>query len=344
MNTLGWCPGCGAVATRHCWVRHNVLTVNAALEQLLQGDAAPSGPPLHTGGPLAAPPPLVARHLERLKDGDHEGEALQALTLLSGKTWDVILRGGGHVLSGTLRDIKDPETKALLLLMAAKGELTSRAVDCAKDLGHKDQALNLKMILGVRRLLNVPMNDLYQEVLEVAAPTVEQLSLLQPTDRALCAAFVMPRLRRLRVDGFVDESLRESLHTIESNLELNLKQGHVQWLELVAFPPTLLKVVLKAQRLSLEVLQLTAPDYYSRLDCDELLSVLEDCELRSLRRLVLVKMLDDVSPFYDNHVKFDREGCVSKREALLEALPEEAEVVCALCDGESVLKPMMEQL
>ncbi|XP_052131874.1 E3 ubiquitin-protein ligase TRIM32-like [Frankliniella occidentalis] len=107
----GWCSRCSAVATPQCrGQQHVVLGVREALEQLLQGAL-----------------PQASGQLERLKNQCQEDEAVRALALLSGEAWEVTLRGQGPPLSGTLRDTKDPLIKAVLFVLATKGELKAAA-------------------------------------------------------------------------------------------------------------------------------------------------------------------------------------------------------------------------
>ncbi|XP_052124719.1 uncharacterized protein LOC113206702 isoform X1 [Frankliniella occidentalis] len=103
-----WCSDCRTSPSPRCWDEdHDVLPVKRALRRQLQGAL-----------------PQAAEHLNGLQDQCREEQALPALTLLTGESWDVTLRGGGRELTGTLRTSEDPLTKALWLLLATRAELT----------------------------------------------------------------------------------------------------------------------------------------------------------------------------------------------------------------------------
>ncbi|XP_052121335.1 uncharacterized protein LOC113206347 isoform X2 [Frankliniella occidentalis] len=367
----GWCSRCSAVATPQCrGQQHVVLGVREALEQLLQGAL-----------------PQAAGHLERLKNQCQEEEAVQALALLSGGSWEVTLRGEGPPLSATLRDSEDPLTKAFLLFLATKAKLKAaatvqiknstkttslvhrndlsplspnlagnlnvsseitnsictRVLDCAKDLRSSDLAGNLLVFRGVQRLLNVT-----KEVaphLPIAEPTVQQLSLSPPTSlTALRAALAMSRLKRLRVGGGINSSM--SFHEEVSAAGASLSQGltdapaRLQWLELIGIPCDLLPLLLPAHRLTLQVLQLepghktvypSSGPFRARLmkqhvTCNQLLSLLAQCDLRALQKLVLV----DALPIDHS----SSETCARQRGLLRAALPAGARVLCWKCNGD----------
>ncbi|XP_052125743.1 uncharacterized protein LOC113202768 [Frankliniella occidentalis] len=96
-SPCAWCSDCRAAATPRCWEDHDVLAVRRALRRQLR-DAQPQ----------------ADEHLQGLRDE----QALAALTLLTGETWDVTLRGGGRELTGTLGHAEDPAKKILRLLLA----------------------------------------------------------------------------------------------------------------------------------------------------------------------------------------------------------------------------------
>ncbi|XP_052124753.1 uncharacterized protein LOC127749671 [Frankliniella occidentalis] len=102
-----WCSDCRTAPSPRCWEDHDVLSVKRALRRQLQ-DALPQ----------------AAEHLKGLQDQFRVEQALPALTLLTGESWDVTLRGGGRELTGTLRTSEEPLTKALCLLLAARVALT----------------------------------------------------------------------------------------------------------------------------------------------------------------------------------------------------------------------------
>ncbi|XP_026287463.1 E3 ubiquitin-protein ligase TRIM32-like [Frankliniella occidentalis] len=103
-----WCSDCRTAPSPRCYGEvHNVLYVKSALRRQLQ-DALPQ----------------AAEQLQGLEDQCRDEQALPALTLLTGESWDVTLRGGGRELTGTLRTSEEPLTKALCLLLAARAALT----------------------------------------------------------------------------------------------------------------------------------------------------------------------------------------------------------------------------
>ncbi|XP_052122274.1 uncharacterized protein LOC113212093 isoform X1 [Frankliniella occidentalis] len=112
---LGWCSGCRAAATPRCWEDHDVVSVRSAMRRQLQ-DALPQ----------------AAEQLQGLQDKCPDEQALPALTLLTGESWAVSLRGGGRELTGTVRNTEEPLTKALWLLLAARAALTEDRV-AARD-------------------------------------------------------------------------------------------------------------------------------------------------------------------------------------------------------------------
>ncbi|XP_052133154.1 uncharacterized protein LOC113209422 [Frankliniella occidentalis] len=103
-----WCSDCRTDPSPRCWDEdHDVLPVKRALKRQLQ-DALPQ----------------AAEQLQGLQDQCREEQALPALTLLTGESWDVTLRGGGRELTGTLRTSEEPLSKALCLLLAKRASLT----------------------------------------------------------------------------------------------------------------------------------------------------------------------------------------------------------------------------
>ncbi|XP_052121310.1 uncharacterized protein LOC113205760 [Frankliniella occidentalis] len=103
----GWCSDCRTDPSPRCWKDHDVLPVKRALRRQLQGAL-----------------PQAAEQLQGLQDQCRDEQALPALTLLTGESWDVTLRGGGRELTGTLRNPEEPLTKALCLLLTTRAELT----------------------------------------------------------------------------------------------------------------------------------------------------------------------------------------------------------------------------
>ncbi|XP_026278602.2 uncharacterized protein LOC113206649 [Frankliniella occidentalis] len=330
-KTPGWCSRCCALATPRCWVQHDVLGVRAALEHLLEGAL-----------------PQAAGELERLKNQLQDKEAAHAVALLSGKSWDLTLRCGSHVLSGKLQDTKDASTKALLILAAAKGELKAhtnniytRSLDVVKDLSPsvraEDRAVNVEMIRGVQRLLNVSTNAISFEALKIAEPTLDQLSLCEASLHILRVVLAMPRLKRLRVSACRGNDLHGEVASVAAD---SLSEGltdvpaRLQWLDLVSCPFGLMPALLPAHRLTLEVLQLDEGKHTQHMSCHQLFALLKRCDLRALRRLVLVDVLADLSANHRVHMSRDKDECSRRRSTLLGALPAGAAVLCWMCDGD----------
>ncbi|XP_026289411.2 uncharacterized protein LOC113214308 [Frankliniella occidentalis] len=102
-----WCSDCRTAATSLCKDHvHNVMPTRTALRHHLQ-DALP----------------LAAEQLLTFQDQCLDDQVLSALLLLMVESWEVSLRGGGHELTGTLRNnTEDPCMKVLWLLLAALTE------------------------------------------------------------------------------------------------------------------------------------------------------------------------------------------------------------------------------
>ncbi|XP_052133598.1 uncharacterized protein LOC113217539 [Frankliniella occidentalis] len=103
-----WCSDCRAAARPRCWEQaHDVLPVRRALKHHLQGALQ-----------------QATEQLQGLQDRCQDVQALAALILLTGESWDVSLRGGDRELMGTLCNTEEPLSKALWLLLAARAGLT----------------------------------------------------------------------------------------------------------------------------------------------------------------------------------------------------------------------------
>ncbi|XP_052121910.1 uncharacterized protein LOC113218216 isoform X2 [Frankliniella occidentalis] len=305
----GWCSDCRAAATPRCWEDHDVLPVKRALRRLLQGSL-----------------PQAAEQLQGLPDQCRDEQALPALTLLTGESWDVSLRGGGRELTGTLRNTEDPLTKALWLLLAARAALTEvmkdplraappaapptaapaaflglpppatarppRVMDVSiisryrPDFMKQEKFVALLDARGVTRLVDVYCNvdpAWSLELLQIAAPSVEQLSVRNPLSGVhnyfhMLAVRAMPRLRRLEVicEGFL------GLPAIVFNAP---PPGHagLQWLRVDRMFRSELQFMLRHNAHSLETLQMLMGT--SRMGPDPQ-PELELNGLRALRRLV----------------------------------------------------------
>lgn len=141
---------------------------------------------------------------------------------------------------------------------------------------------------GVRRLMGVwcPRGPWTLDLLMSAAPTVEQLSLINPREAHLRAAHhAMPRLKSLYV-SCTDAGLSRCL---ELPALPPGRGGGLQWLGVDRLPRATLESVLHAHGRTLVVLELfvgTAGPMEWPASCGDLHDLLGRCGLRALRRLV----------------------------------------------------------
>ncbi|XP_026279680.2 uncharacterized protein LOC113207363 [Frankliniella occidentalis] len=190
------------------------------------------------------------------------------------------------------------------------------------------KAAALRDAPGVRRLVGVrcdrdPAWSL--QLLQRAAPSVEQLSVYGPREAHLRAVHAMPRLTRLLLSCH-DAALAAQPPELPA-----LPTGHsrLQWLRVWDFPragATLLQSLLRAHGHSLEFLQLqvgTAGDKEWPESCGDLHSLLEPCGLRALRRLVLQRGA--------RRFTHGPAPCGQQRAQVRRVLPG-AEVLCIECD------------
>ncbi|XP_026282673.1 uncharacterized protein LOC113209402 [Frankliniella occidentalis] len=368
----GWCSDCRSAATSRCWEDHDVLPVRSALRRQLQRAL-----------------PQAAEQLQGLQDQCREEQALPALTLLTGESWDVTLRGGGRELTGTLRDAEEPLTKALCLLLAARAALTEdraaarnppttaaptppaaappppaaastpaastpaaaaptpaaaplaalspppaeapppremnvKSISCSGPNDDQQQkAAALRDAPGVTRLVHLrchtdPAWSL--RLLQLAAPSLEQLSLHDPGEAHLRAVHAMPRLTRLEV-SCEDDALDAQPPVLP---ELPWEQAGLRWLSVYRLPSVTLQSLLRAHGRSLEELQLDVGTGAGGWPwhCQGLHSLLEPCELRSLWSLVLKRA----------HVFHQAPMCYQQLAEVKGVLPR-TEVLCEWCDG-----------
>ncbi|XP_052131303.1 uncharacterized protein LOC127751586 [Frankliniella occidentalis] len=199
-------------------------------------------------------------------------------------------------------------------------------VDAISDSGADDRqqekAAALQDAAGVTRLVNVvcredPIWSL--ELLQRAAATVEELRLNFPDEAHLLAVHAMPRLRRLEVTGNAYACVPELPAPLPG-------AGVLQWLRVDGLPRATTQTLLRALGRSLEVLQMgvgTAGDGEWPFSCDDLPSLLEQCGLRALRRLVLGRIVGCTHAA----APCDRQRADARR-----VLPG-AEVLCNWCDS-----------
>ncbi|XP_026285407.2 uncharacterized protein LOC113211298 isoform X3 [Frankliniella occidentalis] len=319
------CSKCRAAATPCCWDEHDVLPARRALRRQLQGALQ-----------------QAAEQLQGLQDRCQDEQALPALTLLTGESWHVTVRGGDRELTGTLRNSEDSLIKALWLVLAARAALTEsragaeeppaaaplppaaaplppaaaplppaagghpgpddaqppREMDLYQisisgpDAQQQEKAAALRDAPGVTRLVHVycdkdPSWNL--QLLQRAAPSVEELKLIYPREAHLLAVHAMPRLRRLNV--FSADALDAQPPVLPA---LPPGTAACRWLKVLGLPRATTQSLMRAHSHSLVELQLTVGspgDKEWPKGCGDLHSLLEQCGLRALRRLVLRRVL-----------------------------------------------------
>ncbi|XP_026294191.1 uncharacterized protein LOC113218176 [Frankliniella occidentalis] len=337
----GWCSDCRTAATPRCWEDHDVLAVRSALRRQLQGVL-----------------PQAAEQLQGLQDQCRDEQVLPALTLLTCESWGVSLRGGGHELTGTLRNTEEPLTKALCLLLAARAALTEdravagdlagdpppapaapttrgqppaeeRLLDVSRVNRSKARlAILRRVILGVTRLHGVhcrPDRDWGLKLLQRVAPSVEELGLCDPSKRHLRALYAMPRLRRLDVWYDDDEDTEKDF----SPPVVAFPSGNasLQWLGVCRLHGHTLLSLLQAHSRTLEVLQVTlgtgVQTGWPWHSCDDLYRLLQQCDLPALQLLVLDR---------DCYGEYHEPGQCNEQLAQVRRVLPRADVQCTYCD------------
>ncbi|KAK3908505.1 Tyrosine recombinase XerD-like [Frankliniella fusca] len=187
--------------------------------------------------------------------------------------------------------------------------------------GHSE-SLVLSVLLQLVRLVDVycdtdPAWSL--ELLQRAAPTVERLDVLYPDEPHLRAVHAMPRLRRLLV-MCNDDALQAAPPELGA-----LPPGHsgLRWLSVLCLPRATLQSLLQAHGGTLEELELGVGAREERQwpwGCSDLHSLLAQCGLRALRRLVLRRL-----------GRHRDTACGEQRAAVRAALPG-VQVLCDTCD------------
>lgn len=98
-----WCLDCCTAVVQSCWDKHDVLPSKRALKHKLHGVLQKAAFELPT--------------LDNKCQGD---QAMQALTLMAGESWNVTVQGKDHKIEGTVGKAEDPLIQAMWLIMAAK--------------------------------------------------------------------------------------------------------------------------------------------------------------------------------------------------------------------------------
>ncbi|XP_026275509.2 uncharacterized protein LOC113204522 [Frankliniella occidentalis] len=295
--------------------------------------------------------PQAADQLEDLRDQTQGEQALQAVTLMSTESWDLTLRGEGCVLTGTLRNnTKDPLMMALHLILATRVQLKENPniggnvganrpppVQAAPRIQRiqlvgpppagRNRDRHLEEEEAVVRRLQVRCNTDHTAsltLLQAAAPAVEELMVCNPRSAHLLAVCAMPRLKRLEL-----RSIDGALDTLPPLLPVDVPAEYcgLQWLRVSGLPRITLQSLLQAHGRTLEVLRLrvgTQGDEGWPINCNDLHDLLQQCDLRVMRRLVLVRGL----PYC--HWRGD---CFEQRGLVRRALQGNPEVMCSECDG-----------
>lgn len=190
----------------------------------------------------------------------------------------------------------------------------------------QQKAAALRDAVGVTRLV-----ELYctgdpawcLALLESAAPTLEQLGVWDLDEAHLRVVHAMPRLRRLDIWSIV------GLLDAQPPVLPALSQGHtgLQWLRVKGLPRATTLSLLRAHSHSLEDLQLvvgtTFDGEWPQSGCSDLHSLLQQCGLRVLRRLVMWYANPDVT--------HEAAPCRQQRGRMRRVLPG-AKVLCNVCD------------
>ncbi|KAK3928807.1 Roquin-1 [Frankliniella fusca] len=343
----GWCSDCRAAAERRCLDEHAVLNARAA-ERMLK-EQVPAGAlqeaaallqdvqcqgeeALHALTLLSAPSwDLSLRAGGRQLNGtlaNTDNPLIKALWVVVARSATLTQRGAdGPAGDGPPPAAARPPAAALDPPPAEAPpprEMTVRDLSrSAPGARQEEKAAALQEAQGVVRLVGVwchsdPAWSL--ELLQRAAPTVERLEMNGPREPHLRAVHAMPRLRRLRVE--CDEGALDAAPP-----ELGaLPPGHsgLRWLRVWRLPRATLQALLQAHGGTLEELELevgTPGKQEWPRSCSDLHSLLEQCGLRALRRLVLLRGLY-------RHID---KGCRGQRAAVRAALPGVQHVLCNVC-------------
>ncbi|XP_026294145.2 uncharacterized protein LOC113218136 [Frankliniella occidentalis] len=192
-------------------------------------------------------------------------------------------------------------------------------------------AADLERVQGVGRLIGVSCNinpEWNLQLLRLAAPTLEELRVRNPREDHLRAIHAMPRLRDLHVAYSLPwESDDIVLPAIPP------ENDGLRFLRAYCFPPDTLQSLLRANRRTLEVLELSIGMLSSMASVGgswlcgrfQLLHLVNECDLEALTRLVLFRV-----GMPSSH---DRGTCEELRRLVLDLLPRaDAAVLCDECD------------
>ncbi|XP_052121835.1 uncharacterized protein LOC113206912 [Frankliniella occidentalis] len=325
-----WCSECGAAATIECkHGEHDILPVTKALRRHLQGVL-----------------PRASDQLEDLPDKCTSEQAVQAMTMLAGKSWEVTLKGDKCSLKGMVwnRD-KDPLIEAVWLALSTKAVFAGvpnvewmRELDVNDLCLHKpnekpvEKATALREAQGIFRISGLKCDDdpaWSLKLLQVAAPTLQELQVCVRFQAHLQVIHSMPLLKRMFMMS--DMSREPALASPQFSLP-PLPPGHgggLQWLTVMTPSSWVLRAMLLANAGSLEVLQLTVGTPGKLpwpLSCSDLPAVLGGCGLRVLKTVVLGRDMQGL-------ISHAPAACKKQCNAVRRALPVTVEVFCDLCDG-----------
>ncbi|KAK3923041.1 Peroxisomal biogenesis factor 6 [Frankliniella fusca] len=200
---------------------------------------------------------------------------------------------------------------------------------CGRDIAREKEAV-LPQAEGVRRLSGVVCNTdpgWSLQLLQRAAPTVEEVSVFYSREPHLRAVHAMPRLRRLFLWG--DDGALDAQPPELDELPPQEHDAGLRWLA-AWLPRATLQSLLRAHGRTLVEVQLMvgtaagpAGQHSWPASCSDLDALLEPCGLRALRTLVLWRVVAWLH---------EPAACREQRDAVRRVLPAAAEVLCGLCD------------
>ncbi|XP_026282103.2 uncharacterized protein LOC113209003 isoform X3 [Frankliniella occidentalis] len=215
----------------------------------------------------------------------------------------------------------------------SRRELNVASLCCTeRNSRQQEKAAALLEVRGVRRLVGVVGSSCWDpdwslQLLESAAPTVEELHVSHPSEAHLAAVLAMPRLRRLQVWCAPD-----AFGSRPPALPAAAPGPGLRWLTAVGLPLATLHALLKSHGRALEVLQLLVgtrgPGQWP-MACGpsgvHLADVLVHADLRALWRLVLRR----------KDCCHERAACAEQLGLARFVLPR-ADVLCETCDHEEL--------
>ncbi|XP_034246726.1 uncharacterized protein LOC117648342 [Thrips palmi] len=159
------------------------------------------------------------------------------------------------------------------------------------------------------------------EVLNAAAPAVQELELLIPRAEHLASVQAMPHLRRLHISNAADFDIGPA---VPPKLPAPSQSSSARWLRVKGFDRAATQGLLRLYAASLKVLWLevaASPRAGWPKGCSDLDAFLRPCGLKQLSRLVLLR------------IGCDSATCRAQLAAARRVLPAGCKVQCDCCDG-----------